>query len=302
MEKAFMSKRDYLDVLKEHLAKHSALTPTTIAASSSSATSSSSNKKPLHDARLLPPIPDHISDEYTVEEKDEAYLRLGDISATKGEENLQDVSNEERETLWQRMEERLHTRQDGSASLGNRGGWEVVDSELDREEPDERVTYMDGSQELMDPLRDLPTDEFHSLSRKDDPLVFLREMDPTFQARMWIPESLTLKLCQLYQSTRVQQMDIWRADAMSGHVTRFADLCRQTDKRTELAFFVRRDLYLLLLLDNRDNGGFTLVAHFYAWSMGRVEQLLKAAARVPAAATTEAVPALHSPPPPLVHL
>jgi hypothetical protein len=257
--------KSYAELLQEHLKKHEAII---------------ARGTPPGTIPEAPPLPEAISNRYTAEEKDAAYLALSEAAAKeKPDENLQDVSNEQREELFNHMVSRLETRADGTRSFGQRGnsGWEVVDSELERREPDPRVIDMDNSQELMDPLGTLPDKEFLALCRRDDPLVFVLQMDPQMKPRFWIPDSLEQKLRQLYlQGTIPHSLDSWSTEILTGYVTRYADLTRQTGNRAQLSFFVRRDLYLLMLLESKgQNDQYTLVAHFYAWSMNRLEQLLE---------------------------
>jgi hypothetical protein len=217
------------------------------------------------------PLPQEIRDMYTLEEKEEAFFSF----ATKNPaEQLANAGDAERERVVKVIENQLNTRANGANSNGNQSGYQVADMGLDSEEPDADLTTIDGSQELLNPLSELTDEEFLKLDKEYDPMMFLLIMDPHMNPKLWIPEPLKMKLTTLYQSRHGYTMDEWKAHLLDGYVARYAEVCRQYGDRIQLSYFVRKDLYLLLVLEQKSGPNAKLIAHFYAWSMHRSQNLL----------------------------
>ncbi len=156
-------------------------------------------------------------------------------------------------------------------------GYEVVDLEALDERPDERLISMTyGDQELLDPLDACPDAAFEALGADADPFAFVRKLDPSFEPRAGLPPTLESALAAFRRSGLPRSIDAFAGGPLlAGHVARFSHESRRTARRVCLAFFVRSDLYLLLLLDSTGaDGNFAYAAHFYAWSFGRGRKLL----------------------------
>lgn len=265
------------------------------------------------------PLPEEVSNKFSVAEKEAYYVELCEAldrerkldGDNAPDPTLEDISSEDRQALLQRLS--LHLGRATGSSKPTLGpdealraqnkpfgettsitksaaeeqrpaaaqgpGYDVFDLQALDWLPDEKITELDGSQELLDPLEDL-TDEEFELQRIDDApeaFTFVRKIDDSFREESWLPPTLEPRLASLRQGNQTKSLDEWK-NALVGHVSRFMDVSRQTQRRAQLVFFVRRDLYLLLLIDRArpkelDVDLFVQKAHFYAWSWARVQSL-----------------------------
>jgi len=244
------------------------------------------------------PLPEDVSDRYTVTEKEAYYdtvadrenqaLRLEDT--TGSDPSLQNIPETERQELLHRVQTTLGSSEKKSTTTtkGDGGGYEVFDLQALDWHPDETLTALDGSQELLDPIVCLKEEDFHRLRLDDanDAFFYLKHTDPSFDPKNWLPPTLEARLAALRQGQQQKTIEDWKK-ALLGHVSQFIDIPRQTTKRTEVVFFVRRDLYLILLLDSviastiskgdqKQQQLFVQAAHFYAWSWMYLQRLFDA--------------------------
>lgn len=219
------------------------------------------------------PLPESVSDQYTPQEKDEYYEEICDRLNGGGHEDphLNDVSPETRTQL-------LENAVAPNGGTGKGIPYEVFDVQALDWRPDEHLTTLDGTQELLDPFDGLPDDRFDQLSSAsiEESCVFVKRLDPQFSVARWLPPTLESALAAINVIRSGRSLETF-INLLNGHVSRYVDETRTTEKRSCLAFFVRNDVYLLLLLDRVGSNGTTFApkAHFYAWSIRRAAQLLK---------------------------
>jgi hypothetical protein len=168
---------------------------------------------------------------------------------------------------------------------------EIFDLQALNPDPDESLTDASGDgQELFDPFHTLPDEEFLKLSvtnYSEDIYACCRALDPDFDPHRWLPPTLEPRLSalRLGGSGRSTKLDQWK-QALTGTVGRFIDVIWRTQcSRVQMVFFVRQDLFLILLLDpspaqQQDAAAvsqvdlpYRLGAHFYTWSWRRLATL-----------------------------
>jgi hypothetical protein len=242
-----------------------------------------------------PPIwSDDVADQYSITEREQYYDELIERDAKKysetndsEEENpaaelndmpggREEALDKAREFLRSRTSTTTMITPDGVVRDGEKGcGFEIFDLKAIDADPDERLTELNGNQELLDPLdTDTLTDaQFDALDTTDS-AAFLRRLDPNVAVADWLPPSLEQLIASLRTGKVSKTLNEWKI-AFVGPVRRFIDSPRQTQTRTQFVYFVRKDLYLLLLLDRAAGDSFVIGASFWAWGFQRANLLIQ---------------------------
>jgi hypothetical protein len=189
-------------------------------------------------------LPEAISDQYTVAEKESYYEEVAERatqealskSTTPADPmHLRDVPKEQIDQLLQEAKKSF-----GQGRTNEGTDYEVFDLQALDWRPNADLTVLDGTQEFLNPLGGLSEDEFEKLKTDDtsDSLIYVRQLDPKFRQEHWLPPTLESKLASLRQGKFTRSIEQWK-NSLIGHVSTFIEISRQTRRCVQLTWFVR---------------------------------------------------------------